>query len=87
MLPRDERRRLEEIETQLSVEDPDFTRRMSAGDARRALLKGVSPRLAAAIGVAGLAALCLILNEGVAFLEASILSTALFLSRKWDIRA
>ena len=86
MLPRDERRRLEEIESQLSLEDPEFTYRMGARSTRRWVLRTVSPRMALGVVAAFIAVLCLILGEGLAFAEAGVLATLVILSRKWDIR-
>ncbi|CAM02657.1 Protein of unknown function (DUF3040) [Saccharopolyspora erythraea NRRL 2338] len=86
MLPRHERRRLEEIEDQLSIEDPEFARALTDPSLRRWSPRRVPPRLVLGLLSALLAVLCLFLGEGGAFVSAGILAVVLIAVRDWSFR-
>lgn len=86
MLPRNERRRLEEIEDRLSAEDPDFVRKLTDPSATRWSLREVSPRVFLEIVAGSSAVLCLFLAEGAGFVTAGALATVLFAVRKYGLR-
>ncbi|MDI2029195.1 DUF3040 domain-containing protein [Saccharopolyspora sp. TS4A08] len=83
MLPRDERRRLQEIEQRLVDEDPRLARRLSQTTTLGYLRARVSVRMFAAACAGVLAVMCLFLNEGAAALTSAALAGALLLSRTW----
>ncbi|GAA2795094.1 DUF3040 domain-containing protein [Saccharopolyspora taberi] len=85
MLPRHERRRLEEIEDQLSTEDPEFARTLTDPSLRRWKLRRVPPRLAVGVLCGALAIVCLFLGEGGSFAAAGVLSVVLILLRDWQV--
>lgn len=85
MLPRDERRRLREIEQQLVDEDPRLARRLSQTSTLGYLRARVSVRMAVAACTGALAIMCLFLNEGAAALTSAALAGLLLISRTWRI--
>lgn len=85
MLPRDERRRLREIEQQLVDEDPKLARRLSQTSTFGYLRARVSARMALAACAGVLSLMCLFLNEGAAALTAAALTGFLLISRTWRI--
>ncbi|MEB3369206.1 DUF3040 domain-containing protein [Saccharopolyspora mangrovi] len=85
MLPRDERRRLREIEQQLVDEDPRLARRLSQTSTLGYLRARVSVRMAVAACAGVLAITCLFLNEGAAALTSAALTGLLLISRTWRI--
>jgi hypothetical protein len=87
MLPRHERRRLEEIESRLRVEDPEFVRTLTEAGGNRFSLKGISLRTALGLVSALLAVICVFVGEGGAFLMAATLAAVLILTRKWHVLA
>ncbi len=87
MLPRDERRRLAEIEHQLSHEDPQFARKLTCRRRRRKARARVSLPTGLAVSSAGIALLCLVLGEVTGFVLAAVLSAALILLRAWDVKS
>ncbi|MEV0701736.1 DUF3040 domain-containing protein [Saccharopolyspora sp. NPDC050389] len=86
MLPRDERRRLREIEQQLSGEDPKLARRLTETSTWRRIWAVTSPQTALAFFAAVVAVLCLFLGEGGGVLSAGALAAIVFISRNWEIR-
>lgn len=87
MLPRHERRRLDEIEQQLCHEDPEFARRLTTKGALPQFLVWLSPLRALAVAAAILALLCLFLGEGAAFFTTGALAAGLLLFNDWRIKA
>lgn len=86
MLPRNERRRLEEIEDRLNAEDPEFVRKLSEpGDAKWSL-RGIAPRMIPELVAGSAAVLCLFLGEGAGFVTAAVLAVVLFAVRRYRIR-
>ena len=85
MLPRHERRRLEEIEDHLSSEDPEFARALTDPSLRRWSVRRLPPRLALGVLCGALAVVCLFLGEGGAFVAAGILSVVLIMLRDWQV--
>ncbi|RRO19950.1 DUF3040 domain-containing protein [Saccharopolyspora rhizosphaerae] len=85
MLPRDERRRLREIEQQLVDEDPRLARKLSQTSTLGYLRARVSVRLVAAAFAGVLAIMCLFLDEGVAALTSAALAGLLMISRTWRV--
>lgn len=85
MLPRDERRRLREIEQQLVDEDPKLARRLSQTSTFGYLRARVSARMTLAACAGVLSLMCLFLNEGAAALTAAALTGLLLISRTWRI--
>ncbi len=83
MLPRDERRRIAEIEKGLSMQDPDFADRL-----RQAELPGRS-RLRLVLGIvsAVVAVLCMLLGEVAGFLLTGVLAALLLSLRGWRLLA
>lgn len=86
MLPRHERRRLEEIEQRLQDEDPDFARRIAEGRPLSFLRGWLSGRTGIALFAGVLAVVCLFLGAETGFLTAAVLSAVLLVSRRWDLR-
>lgn len=86
MLPRHERRRLEEIEGWINANDPEFARALTDDGSFRALFTLRSPIMLLALVSAGSAVVCLLLGEASGFLMASLLTAALMAARLWDIR-
>lgn len=83
MLPRDERRRIAEIEQGLSMQDPDFADRL-----RQAELPGRSRmRLVLGIIAAVVAVLCMLLGEVAGFLLTGVLAALLLSLRGWRLLA
>ncbi|MBQ6642256.1 MAG: DUF3040 domain-containing protein [Saccharopolyspora sp.] len=83
MLPRDERRRIEQIEKGLSMQDPEFADRL-----RQAELPGRSRvRLVLGIVSAVLAVLCMLLGEVAGFLLTGVLAALLLSLRGWRLVA
>lgn len=83
MLPRDERRRIEQIEKGLSMQDPEFADRL-----RQAELPGRSRvRLVLGIASAVLAVLCMLLGEVAGFLLTGVLAALLLSLRGWRLVA
>lgn len=87
MLPRHERRRLEEIEQRLHDEDPDFARRITEGRPLSFLRGWLTGRTGIAVLAGALAVLCLLLGAETGFLTAAVLSAMLLVSRQWEVRA
>lgn len=87
MLPRHERRRLEEIEQRLQDEDPDFARRIAEGRPLSFLRGWLTGWTGIALLSGLLAVLCLFLGSETGFLTAAVLSAVLLVSRQWDVRA
>ncbi|MGW3470617.1 DUF3040 domain-containing protein [Saccharopolyspora sp. NPDC000995] len=85
MLPRDERRRLREIEQQLIGDDPKLARRLTETSPWRRLWALMSPRMALVLFAAIIAVACLFLGEGGGVLSAGALAAIVFLSRNWQI--
>ena len=86
MLPRDERRRLREIEQQLAGDDPKLARRLSETSYWRRVWALLTPRIALAVVAAFLAVMCLFLGEGGGFFSASAVALVVFVSRDWQVR-
>ncbi|PKW15769.1 DUF3040 domain-containing protein [Saccharopolyspora spinosa] len=86
MLPRDERRRLREIEQQLIGDDPKLARRLTETSLWRRLWALMSLRMALVVFSAVIAVVCLFLGEGGGVLSAGVLAAIAFLSRTWQIR-
>ncbi|GAA0503429.1 hypothetical protein GCM10009545_01360 [Saccharopolyspora thermophila] len=86
MLPRDERRRLKEIENQLMGEDPKLARRLTDTSLLTRVRAHMSPRMLLALVAIILAVLCLFLGEGWGVLAAGSLAAAALVSRHWQIR-
>ncbi|MBK0869782.1 DUF3040 domain-containing protein [Saccharopolyspora sp. HNM0986] len=83
MLPRDERRRIEQIEKGLSMQDPEFADRL-----RQAELPGRSRvRLVLGVASAVLAVLCMLLGEVAGFLLTGVLAALLLSLRGWRLVA
>lgn len=87
MLPRDERRRLREIEQQLVDEDPRLARRLSQTSTLGYLRARLSVRMMMAACAGVLAIMCLFLDEGGAALTAAALAGLLLISRNWRLEA
>lgn len=86
MLDKHERRRLDEIESRLSAEDPDFARAMD-GTGRYRLarhLRSPSGALAAISGCAAL--LCAGLGQPSGFATAALLTLVLVVATRWQLR-
>ncbi|MCI2424219.1 DUF3040 domain-containing protein [Saccharopolyspora sp. K220] len=86
MLPRDERRRLREIEQQLIGDDPKLARRLTESSALRRVWAHMSPRVALAAVSAFIAVLCLLLGEGGGVFTAGAVAVLAVISRNWQIR-
>ncbi|MER7012506.1 DUF3040 domain-containing protein [Saccharopolyspora sp. NPDC000359] len=86
MLPRDERRRLREIETQLMGDDPKLARRLTETSALRRLWLQLSPRMLLVLVASFLAVMCLFLGEGGGMFFSAVLAVLAFASRTWQIR-
>ncbi|MDA3648500.1 DUF3040 domain-containing protein [Saccharopolyspora indica] len=86
MLPKDERRRLKEIENQLMGEDPKLARRLTETSSLRRLWLQLSPRSLLVLVAAVLAVLCLFLGEGGGMFFSAVLAVLVFASRKYQIR-
>jgi DUF3040 family protein len=86
MLPRDERRRLREIEQQLIDDDPKLARRLTETSALRWVWAHMSPRTTLAVVAAFIAVLCLFLGEGGGVVTAGALAAVTVISRNWRIR-
>ncbi|MGW1681238.1 DUF3040 domain-containing protein [Saccharopolyspora sp. NPDC002376] len=86
MLPRDERRRLKEIENQLMGDDPKLARRLTETSALRRLWLQLSPRMLLVLVAATLAVMCLFLGEGGGMFLSAALALVAFVSRNWQIR-
>ncbi|MEV6232386.1 DUF3040 domain-containing protein [Saccharopolyspora shandongensis] len=86
MLPRDERRRLREIEQQLIGDDPKLARRLTETSTWRRIWALMSPRMTLAVFAALVAVVCLFLGEGGGVLAAGTLAAVVFFSRDWHIR-
>jgi hypothetical protein len=86
MLPRDERRRLQEIEQQLADDDPRLARKMNQTSTLGYLRARLSVRtlLAAVFGV--LAVVCLFLGEGGAMATAVVTTGLLLLANTFQLR-
>lgn len=86
MLSRHERRCLDQIEEQLTGDDPDFARRMER--TRWWWPWGrLTPRTTVAVGTLGLAVICMFLGEATGFITASMLGAAVLATRNWQLRA
>lgn len=86
MLPRDERRRLKEIENQLIGDDPKLARRLTETSALRRLWLQLSPRMLLVLVASVLAVMCLFLGEGSAMFFSAAVAIIAFTSQKWWIR-
>ncbi|RRO16890.1 DUF3040 domain-containing protein [Saccharopolyspora rhizosphaerae] len=87
MLPRDERRVLDEMERRLHTDDPAFARKLSETGPRARFRAGRMLPRALSLAVAGLAVLCLFLGEAGAFFLSSALAGVLFLAATWTVHA
>jgi hypothetical protein len=87
MLPRHERRRLEEIERQFTAEDPEFVRRLTQTRLLTQVLSWLSPRGIVAVVAAALSLMCLVLGEGAGFVTAGVLAAVLLTLRTWNLQA
>ncbi|MGP4021580.1 DUF3040 domain-containing protein [Saccharopolyspora sp. 5N708] len=85
MLPRDERRRLREIEQQLIGDDPKLARRLTETSLWRQVWAHMSPRTALAVFASFIAVLCLFLGEGGGVFTAGALAALVVISRNWQI--
>lgn len=85
MLPRDEQRRLREIERQLVDDDPRLARRLSQTSMFGYVQAHVSARLAMVACAGVLSIMCVFLNEGAAALTAAALAGILLISRNWRL--
>jgi len=84
MLPREERRRIAQIEQGLSEQDPAFADRLrNAGLPRRR----VSGWLVLGVLAAVVAVVCVLLGEAVGFFLSAVLAAALLSSRTWSVVA
>ncbi|MHA6799691.1 DUF3040 domain-containing protein [Bounagaea algeriensis] len=83
MLSRHERQRLEQIEEQLTGDDPEFARRMQR---RRWWWPWQRPSAPAAWGIVSLAAavVCVLLGEASGFVTAAMLGAVLLMVRHWS---
>lgn len=86
MLPKDERRRLKEIENQLTGDDPKLARRLSETSAMRRLWLQLSPRTLLVLVAAVLAVLCLFLGEGGGMFFSAVVALIAFAFQKCQIR-
>jgi DUF3040 family protein len=86
MLPRDERRRLREIEQQLIGDDPKLARRLTETSVLRQVWAHMSPRMLVAALAVAIAVLCLFLGEGGGVFAAGALAAILIVTRNWQIR-
>lgn len=84
MLPREERRRIAEIEEGLSRQDPDFADRLRNAELPR---RRVPVQLLLGVLSAVVAVLCVLLGEAIGFLLASVLAAGLLASRGWRVVA
>lgn len=87
MLPRDERRRLREIEQHLVDDDPRLARRLSQTSMFGYMRARVSARLALVACAGVLSIMCLFLDEGAAALTAAALAGLVLISRNWRLSA
>ncbi|KEI45017.1 DUF3040 domain-containing protein [Saccharopolyspora rectivirgula] len=87
MLPKDERRRLKEIEDQLAGDDPKLAQRLSGANSMRLAWARLNPRLVLVIATALLALLCLVLGEGAGFFLAGVLAVMIFVFRNWRVQS
>lgn len=87
MLPREERRRLREIEHQLIGDDPKLARRLTdTGLLRRVWARfGLYMALAAVSAV--LAVVCLFLGDGAGLFLCGALAVVLLVFRNWHFQA
>lgn len=86
MLSRHERRCLEQIEDQLTGDDPDFVRRMQ-GTRWWWPWGRLSPRAGIGVSSLGLALICVFLGEASGFITAAALGAVLLITRNWHLRA
>ena len=87
MLPREERRRLQEIEQQLADDDPRLARKMNQTSTVGYLRARLSVRTLLAVVSGVLAMVCLILGEGGAMVTATVTVGLLLLANKFELRA
>lgn len=86
MLDKHERRRLDEIESRLRAEDPDFAQAMS-GTGRSRLVRHLRSPSAVLAVISGCAALlCVGLGQGGGFATAALLTLVLVATTRWTIR-
>lgn len=86
MLPREERRRLQEIEQRLADDDPRFARRMGQRTMAGYLRARMSLRATLAVISGILAIVCLFLGDGAAMLTSLLTGGLLMASKIVDIR-
>ena len=87
MLPREERRRLQEIEQQLADDDPRLARKMNQTSTVGYLRARLSVRTLLAVVSGVLAVVCLVLGEGGAMVTAVVLVGLLLVANKFELRA
>ena len=87
MLPREERRRLQEIEQQLADDDPRLARKMNQTSTVGYLRARLSGRTLLAVISGVLAVICLILGEGGAMVTAVVTVGLLLLANNFELRA
>jgi hypothetical protein len=85
MMPRHERRRLEEIENWLRVDDPEFASGFADASVGKTFTGRWSPQTVLGSVAAGSAGLSLVLGEGSAFFVAAVLAAVLIGLRHWTI--
>ncbi|GAA4883702.1 DUF3040 domain-containing protein [Saccharopolyspora cebuensis] len=85
MLPKDEQRRLREIEQQLSTDDPKLARRLGETGPIERVRAGLSLTTVLGALAAVLAVACLFLGEGAGMFTATVLAVVLFALRRWSM--
>ncbi len=86
MLPRDERRRLREIEQQLIGDDPKLARRLTETSVWRQVWAHMSPRMLLVVFTLIVAVMCLFLGEGGGVFTAGALAAIVIITRNWQLR-
>lgn len=87
MLPKRDRERLERIEQELRVEDPEFTSRFHRTQQRSPARIWCTPGRLLGVITTVAALLCLVLGQGFEFSVAAMVAATLFAFHDWTFRS